>query len=92
LYEKSRGSGSEKLRPHDGHARRVEYTLMRPIEHVHDALAEVERALQRRAQLALVARRDGDRADRQLDRVLLEAVEPRPAIGRQLAHRRRAAA
>ena len=35
---------------------------------------------------------DDELGDRQLDRVLLEAVEPRPAIGRKQSRRRRAAA
>ena len=53
------------------------------LQHVHDALAEVERAGERLAQLALAVGRDRDVGDRQLDRVLLEAVEPRPFRGRQ---------
>ena len=61
LYENSRGSGSAKLRPHDGAgATRRENAHLAAVDDVRDALAEVERALQRVTQLPLVLRRDLD--------------------------------
>ena len=47
---------------------------------MHHALAELERLGQRGAQLGLVLRADDHVGDRQLERVLLEAVEPRPRV------------
>ncbi len=52
-------------------------------EHVHDALAEVERALERRAQVRFVRRRDAHVGHRQLYRVFAEAVQARPFRRRQ---------
>src|SRR5205814_5175892 len=49
---------------------------------VQDALAELDRALDGGAQRLLVLRIDADLADRELDGVLAEAVEARPAFGR----------
>ena len=48
-----------------------------------DPMPEVERLLQSPAQQRLVARADDEVRHRQLDRVLAEAVQPRPAGGRQ---------
>ena len=52
-------------------------------QQVHDALAEFERLRQQRTQLGLVVGADDDVAHRQLERVLLETVEPRPGVERQ---------
>ena len=49
-------------------------------QQVHHALADVERLGEQRAQLAFVGGADDEVADRQLERVLLEAVEARPRI------------
>ena len=53
------------------------------LDHVHDALAEIERRSQGGAQLALCARRHCDGRDRQLDRVLMKPRQPRPFVRRQ---------
>src|SRR5512142_570534 len=50
-------------------------------EHVHHPLALLERDAQAVAQHALVLGRDHELRDRELDRVLLEAVEAGPARG-----------
>ena len=51
---------------------------------MHDALAEVERALQCRMQLDVGVRADCKLRHRQFDRVLLEALQARPARGRDI--------
>ena len=53
------------------------------VQHMHHALAVLERARQRFAQLRLVAGADGQAHHRQLDGVFLEAVDARKAGGRQ---------
>src|SRR5690606_41342521 len=50
----------------------------------HHAAAEPQRSLDRLLELRLVSRRDADLRDRQLDVVLLEAVDPRPCVGREI--------
>ena len=84
LYENSRGSSSAKLRLHEGQARRVENTRTLPRSITCTTpLPRSSASCSSRAQLALGLRADDDLADRQLDRVLAEAVEARPRRGRQ---------
>ena len=52
-------------------------------EHMHHALAKLQRAGQRLAQQSLVLGPDVQTGHRQLDRVLLETVQPRKACGRK---------
>ncbi len=52
--------------------------------HVQHALAHLQRRFHRRAQLLFVVGADLDLGDRQLDGVLAESVEARPALGRQV--------
>ena len=94
LNENSRGSSSGKLRPQDGQARLVENTWHPRADlraAASTARARAPRPCRCRARAMSAARSSAfavaadtmDRADRQLDRVLLEAVEPRPRVGRQ---------
>ena len=52
-------------------------------EHMHHALAQLQRLGQMQAQLAFIARRDFEAGHGQVDAVLLEAVQPRETRGRQ---------
>ncbi len=52
-------------------------------DHVHDALAEFESSAKRPADFGFVVRCDAQVGDRQLERVLLEARQPRPFSSRQ---------
>ena len=70
LCEAARAGRARAARGEDRGAGRSFPVLL---DDVHDALAEVERSSERSAQLALGARRHGNRGDRQLDRVLVEA-------------------
>ena len=55
-------------------------------QHLHHALAVLQRLGELRAQIGLAASRDAEPCDRQLDRVLAEPVEPRPRLyGQPLA-------
>ena len=77
------GLGEASAARRTGAARR-EYAHAAAVEHVQDALTEVECALDVLAQFPLGLRRDDEFADRQLDRVFAEPVEPRPLARRQV--------
>ena len=79
--------GGEHLHPADARRGRAGFhgrvQAGQVAQHVHHALAVLQRTRQRFAQLHLVAGRDGQAHHRQLDGMFLEAVDAREARGGQ---------
>src|SRR5438034_613642 len=80
--------GEGALREVQLHARRPGFRrsfgeAVESCDHVHHALAEFESLAKRPADFGFVVCGDAQVGDRQLERVLLKARQPRPLVGRQ---------